>query len=267
VSSDNKPKPSPKAKPQLALVQKFDLTEIERTLRTFHPTGYFEIRALEVDFKPKKTHWEIFSAEDIPKAVKFAAALSGRSKGVYFTLNPVSPIIDHSAQDADIVKRNWLPIDFDTHRAHPTKKNSTSGSLSDAEKARALECALAVKQYLIEECGWPDLILCDSGNSYHLNAPIDLPNNEASRELVWKVLSGIKRRFASLFADITFDPSVANAGRIWKIHGTMACKGEKSTMEPMANRQIYLRPESIGAGDAGNVGHGSRGESTTTITD
>ena len=95
--------------------------------------------------------------------------------GVYVTLNEVNPSLlsrranrmkqrlsrqDATTADADIVRRRWLPIDFDPVRP--------SGVSSNAEEhAAALVRAEDVAAWLTKR-GFPVPVLADSGNGAHL---------------------------------------------------------------------------------------------------
>ena len=93
---------------------------------------------------PKHTISGYFN--DIAKMAATAERLSGRVPGVYFTLNPVVPallarannrVIENARSttaDGEIVKRRWLPIDFDALR--PSGISST-----EAEHDAALDMA------------------------------------------------------------------------------------------------------------------------------
>jgi hypothetical protein len=146
---------------------------------------------------------------------------------VYFTLNPLNPQllarranrVDWSeegelAADKHVIRRRWLLIDADPGR-------DALVSSTDAEKAQALDLVLSIRDYLRGR-GWPDPILGDSGNGYHLLYRIDLPVDDG--ELVKRVLQSIAQRFDSAAASI--DQKVFNPARICKVPGTSARKGD-----------------------------------------
>jgi hypothetical protein len=166
--------------------------------------------------------------------VKAAAVWSGKAPAVYCTLNPVNPaLIARSANrlkrrvktttaDHDIVRRVWLPLDFDPVR--PADISST-----DAEHAAARERAAACTTWLTGR-GWPQPICADSGNGAHLLYQIDLPNDDASRTLLKACLEALALYFAD--SVVSLDLSVFNAARIWKVYGTLACKGDNLPERP-----------------------------------
>jgi hypothetical protein len=117
-----------------------------------------------------------------------ALGIEGEATGVYVTVNPCNPALfarsmnrltDYSKNtttDSDIIKRNWLPVDLDPVR--PTGISST-----DLEHHTALARAETIRKYLSKE-GWPEPIEADSGNGSYLLYRIELPNDNASRELI-----------------------------------------------------------------------------------
>ena len=178
--------------------------------------------------------------DDFTKLSDIAADLSGKVPGVYATLNPVNPDLlarannrienyaKRSSGDADIVNRCWLPIDFDPVR--PADISST-----DVEKALALERAKECRTWLTE-MGFPAAVFGDSGNGAHLLYRIDLPNDAAATELIKKCLEGMAARFTD--DKVAVDLKNFNAARIWKLYGTLACKGDNMLDRPHRQAKI-----------------------------
>jgi hypothetical protein len=158
----------------------------------------------------------------------FAAAHSGKSKGVYFTPNPLKGVRgsgkDGTHLDADVDRRAWLLLDFDPVRPDRAHTNSTA-----AERAAALEVAQAVRETLICR-GFSGMVLGDSGNGYHLMAPVGLANNDAARDWHRNLIRHLAERFGTPAVEI--DPKTFNAARIWKVPGTLAMKGPHSADRP-----------------------------------
>jgi hypothetical protein len=172
--------------------------------------------------------------DDHTALVRAARQWSGKAPAVYATLNPCQPALLARAanrlkerarattSDGDILRRVWFPLDFDPVR--PAGVSST-----EEEHAAALARAEACTTWLTSR-GWPQPVVADSGNGGHLLYPIDLPNTEESRQLVQHGLDAI----ALFFTDhvVSLDVSVFNAARIWKLYGTMACKGDHLPERP-----------------------------------
>ena len=213
------------------------------------------VNSIKLFFQPGEV-WEL----RIPKAGRagtvsgyfndpeaFAKAVlkySGKVPGVYFTLNPVNPallarasnkVIERATlttSDHDIICRRWLPIDID-----PVRPAGISSS--DAEHSLALERAKAIREHLRKQ-DWPEPLFADSGNGAHLLYKIDLPNDDESRELVKSTLGALDFLFSDEKAKI--DISVYNAARIWKVYGTLSCKGENTASRPHRAARVIGGP-------------------------
>ena len=184
--------------------------------------------------------------DDLEKLALAACRYSGLCPGVYVTLNPLDPRLllrsanhvqklKNTTKDSDIQRRRWLPVDFDPLR--PTGISSTNEE-HDFALARAREC----RSYLIGQ-GWPEPLLADSGNGGHVLCCVDLPNDDDSRELLRRVLSILGKRFTD--GKVAVDQSTFNASRIWKLYGTMACKGDNSPDCPHRLATIINAPASV----------------------
>ncbi len=167
--------------------------------------------------------------------------------GIYVTLNAVNPALlarrvnrikmrlsrkDATTADTDIIRRRWLPIDIDPVR--PSGVSST-----DAEHAAAIDAAGRIAGYLAEQ-GFPEPLIADSGNGAHLLYRIDLPNDEAATELVKGVLVTLDALFSS--DRVTVDTANHNAGRIWKLYGTVSRKGDSTPERPHRRAKILNTP-------------------------
>jgi P4 family phage/plasmid primase-like protien len=167
------------------------------------------------------------------------------AKGIYFTLNPVKLELllrsrnylsrGDSTKDEDIISRRWLCFDFD-----PVREKDTNAT--DAEHALAFERAGEVRKFL-SDLGWPEPILADSGNGAHLGYRVDLPNDEASRDLTKGVFQVIADHHSDDFVNV--DQSVSNAGRIWKLYGTHARKNTDTDERPQRLAQILDCPNEL----------------------
>jgi hypothetical protein len=206
------------------------------------PGNVYELRCPNT---PKRTISGYF--DDLQALADFAAELSGKVPAVYVTLNPVKPDLlarannrvetyaKHTAADPDIVCRFRLPVDFD-----PVRPAGISSS--DAEHNAALERARECRAWLAEQ-GWPGPILADSGNGGHLVYGLDLPNDEASARLLSDFLQALSARFSD--NRVKADTTIFNAARIWKLYGTMACKGENVPERPHRRAAILEAPAAL----------------------
>ncbi len=142
-----------------------------------------------------------------------------------------------AAKDADVLVRRWLLVNVDPVRDAKIGTN-------DAEKARAAEVARAVREYL-HGLGWPEPIVADSGNGYHLLYRIDLPAADGGP--VKRVLESLARRFDTDGAKV--DTGVFNPARICKLPGTWAKKGDPTADRPHRQGRILHAPAEIAAVD------------------
>src|SRR5258708_16945859 len=201
-----------------------------------------ELRVLGMSGK-KRTDSGYF--DDLEKLAKAALSYDGSAEGIYFTVNSVNPGLlarannrvktyaEHTTSDHDILKRTNFPIDFDPVR--PAGISSTKEE-HQAALIRAWACCLWLNVQ-----GWSEPVFASSGNGAHLIYPIDLPNDENSAELVKNCLSAL----SFLFSDDTvkIDTSTSNASRIFKLYGTLACKGDNTPERPHRRATILAAPE------------------------
>jgi hypothetical protein len=210
-----------------------DRDEIVRALAVlYEPGDVVELRVPKSKFGTQSGYFDDFN-----RLADAACRLSGTVPGVYGTLNPVQPVllvrsrnrvqpyVDVTTRDDDIVERRWLPFDFDPRR--PSGISST-----DHEHEAALDAARACRTWLVERRGISpqSLVLADSGNGGHLLVRTNLPNTPDARTLVQHCIEA-----TALYCNTTnvlIDEKVFNASRIWKLYGTMACKGDGTADRP-----------------------------------
>ncbi|MBP3954868.1 hypothetical protein J8F10_06175 [Gemmata sp. G18] len=212
------------------------------------PGQVVELRALKVRRGTGRPHTEagFFDSEHLTEMARAAFDLTDRAGGVYFTLNPLNPDLlarrrfrtdwadgGELAKDKDALTRRWLLVDADP-------KRDPHISATDAEKLRSRETAHAVRAFLRER-GWPEPILADSGNGYHLLYRVELPAED--RGLVKRVLAALAVRFDS--EHVTIDRSVFNAGQLCKFPGTLARKGDRTEDRPHRRAKLLEIPDPL----------------------
>jgi hypothetical protein len=207
----------------------------------FEPSAVVELRA----FSGRCTVSGYF--DDHEALVKQAHKLDEQGYAVYVTLNEVDPALlaraankvnrypKATTSDMNILRRRWLPVDFDPVR--PADISST-----DEEKKAALLRAQEVRGYLAER-GWPEPVVGDSGNGAHLLYSVDLPNDRENLELVTGVLEALSFKFSEGTASV--DTTTANAARIWKLYGTTARKGDDTEERPHRASKLLKAPGEI----------------------
>ena len=205
------------------------------------PGQVVELRALDVRRGNGRPHTEagFFDAGHLADMAKAALQVSPLAKGVYFTLNPLNPDllarrcnrIDYAsegelAKDKDVLSRRWLLVDADPVR-------DPLISATDVEKAAARQTVEAVRDFLHAR-SWPEPVLADSGNGFHLLYPVELPADDGG--LVERILRALAQRFDS--ERVKIDQKVFNPARICKLPGTWARKGDNTPDRP--HRRAWL---------------------------
>ena len=208
--------------------------------------GVIEVRALVKD------KWNTICSGyfDNPQAAYSAAMQFDGKADVYLTINDLDPALlsrknggqiqnagkGETSNDGNVTRRRWLLLDADPVRA-------SGVSSTDKEKAEALAVLERVRQYLSGRF-WPEPVICDSGNGYHLIYRIDLPNDNDSTDLVKGVLRGLSARFSN--ERVKLDEAVFNASRITKFYGVMTRKGKSTPERPhRRSRVVYVPPDLV----------------------
>ncbi len=205
------------------------------------PDQVVELRAIKVKRGSGKPHTEagFFGPDSRLEMAKVALEVSRCARGVYYTLNPIRPDLQarrsnrldwaeegELTKDTDVAMRRWLLVDVDPVR-------DPHISASDAEKEHARDTVLAVREHL-RATHWPEPILVDSGNGFHLLYRVDLPAADGGR--VERILKSLAAKFDT--PQVHIDTTVYNPGRICKLPGTLARKGDN--LPPRAHRRAKL---------------------------
>lgn len=198
-----------------------------------------------------KKNWSGYftSPDDIIQAITPYDNVSGLQ--MYYTINEVE-MACYSREQGDklvqgasntddnaIKKRIWVLVDLDPEHGKIKGISSTDEELN-ASYLRACK----VYSYLKEQ-GFYDPIVCMSGNGYHLQYRVDMPNTKQVTELLERFLKSL----GMIFGDdvISIDTTVSNASRICKLYGTTAKKGRSTTVRPWRQSKIVKVPETIEA--------------------
>lgn len=218
--------------------------DIERWFRIFFPEeATCEIRI--VGFAgSEKVMVKHFKMKYASKAVAYALTYGDRATSTYFMLNPINPGSGQTARDKDVLWRNWLILDFD-----PVREARVSSTDQEKEAARS-QCRKVFK--FLADRDWPEPLVADSGNGFHLIYRINLPNTPVERDLVKDVTSILATKFDA--PDSKVDRSTYNASRLTKVYGTMARKGPSTPDRPhRASKLIYV-PRIVGIVPRGLLG-------------
>jgi|GEM_PF-1700363 len=221
--------------------------EIARTLRLFVAPGDIgEVRVIGTEGGAPFGFY--FRHEDINQAAKQAATYSTTAKGCYLVMNRIGDELKSRPQlidtktltkDADIVRRNWLLIDFDPTSPERAADDSATDAEKELARVRMEEC-----QDWLRERSWPEPVFCDSGNGWHLLYRIELSNeakDDGTHLLIQSVLHSLSKRFSD--DHVAVDISVHNASRITKLYGTPARKGADRPERPHRLSKLLSVPD------------------------
>lgn len=225
-----------------------DKQEMNRALHAFFAPGdVFEVRILDAStHEYRKPHIEsgYFEYEKI-ELVAPALAHIQSYRGIYVTANPVDPDLLSRAvnrikpvgrtattSDTDIVKRRWLLVDCDAIR----KSDIAS---SEDEHNAALQMATEIKEGLVS-ISWAEPIMVDSGNGAQLMFRVDLAADDGG--LIQRVVQELNKVSTK---QVDIDLTVYNASRIWRLPGTMNCKGDHTERRPHRMAKILSMPETL----------------------
>ena len=138
--------------------------------------------------------------------------------------------------DVNITRRRFFFIDVDPVR--PADVCSTNEQHTEAHTTAA-----TIRNFLREECGWPDPMVTDSGNGAALLYGIDDPNDQATKAVIDGCLAALADRFNT--ARIKIDTTVSNAVRIATAPGTKNRKGKDIPEQPHRDCRILQQPSPI----------------------
>jgi hypothetical protein len=214
---------------------------------TFQPGDVLELRIL--DFRDNTRYPPVvlsgyFDCAHVDTLAAVAFLHTSMATGCFVTMNPVHPALlgrtcnsvikrpRQTTTDSEIMRRVRLVFDADPVRP-------AGISATDAEKV----LGFAVIDRLASELtarGWPAPILADSGNGFHADYSIDLPNDPASTELIKRVLLAASQLWST--PAVKIDTSLSNASRIVKLYGTLARKGDPLEDRPHRWSRVLSAP-------------------------
>ena len=227
--------------------------EIRKGVQALFPEG--SIVELRI---PKSSQGTIIGFfQDQEKLIQAITDYSGKVPAVYYTLNSVPPELyeksqkdktivgGHGCKDDEIVTRNWLLIDCDPLRVdeNGTELIQQTVSSTESEKSEAFVVAQKVECYL-QDKGWPQPIIADSGNGYHLLYNLGgMPSTDELTVTVQEALQHLAEKFDTTRVHV--DTVVYNPSRITKAYGSMASKGPNTVDRPHRHSCILNLPDEI----------------------
>jgi hypothetical protein len=181
----------------------------------------------------------------------FRKAVSATDKiphdGIYFTAQVIDPrLLGRSynrlkqgistTSDNNVLAYRWLPIDID-----PVRPSGVSSSNSELRQAYNLR--EQVIEWIADNLDLTNPVKAMSGNGYHLLYRLpDIENNQQNRTFIKNVLEMLDDKFST--SAVGIDTTVFNPGRIWKLYGTTAKKGDPipatANREERPHRMSYI---------------------------
>src|SRR5271157_4630176 len=163
-----------------------------------------------------------------------------------------------TARDEDIAQYRWMFVDVDTIRVPELRETDKKEfdrlqheCSTDAEKARAKVVAHKVRAYLTEK-GWPQPIICDSGNGFHLLFRTNLENTPFNVNQIADCLKALKQEFAAE-VDADIDASVYNPARLTRAYGSTTRKGTDTPERPYRPNRIFDLKQPVGVVTLDNI--------------
>lgn len=144
-------------------------------------------------------------------------------RDVYYVLNPTSlaplPIAagQSGVKESDVPRRRHYLLDFDPLRKHKIA--------TDEQHAAAMLQARMARDFMENEWGCDTIIVASSGNGVHLLVPVDLPNDEASKDLIRRCQRAVASRFSTAEVECECFP---DAARLVRAYGTLNKKGKET---------------------------------------
>jgi hypothetical protein len=221
----------------------------------FKPGQLIELRAFRNNGKPRGVYYD--DHEALAKTVERLDS-DPRITALYYVINAVKPnlpktrglpvnpndaqvdeIIDGAGSQLtsndDVETLNWLFIDVDTNRAAGFEHEPSS---KEEKKATQLVAKEVLKT--LEEKGWPQPLLGDSGNGYHILAKINMMNTPHNVHLLVDCLKALAVRHDCTACHI--DAGVFNPARLTRAYGSTTRKGTSTEERPYRGNRLY-QPE------------------------
>ncbi len=203
------------------------MTSEAQYIESLFASGKVEIRA-NID-----AQWWIGVFEEIETFNRCAAWAEGKGGNVFSTINPTGlpatgwmRCFSRGTKNRDILKIARLPFDFDPRR--------DPGVAATPEKvAEAWNCAEKCLGYLSQR-GWSEPIKAMSGNGYHLQYAVDLPNDPDTKKILTVIYEGLEKLLTT--DAVIFDVTVKNPSRIMRLYGTTNRKSGRRTTVDMPDQ-------------------------------
>ena len=227
-----------------------DIHELKRTLEVFKTSnGLHEIEVLNM-LNKSDNYSGIY--DDIELLCKDIQKYDCGNYNLYFRLNELKDAVKGKMQynkfirgakgatDIDIKHRDWLFLDFDPIREGGVKDIAAN----DEEMEKSHLVAVACYRYL-KGLGFPDPVVCKSGNGWHILYKLDKVQEEKDKTVV--VFKNFLAYLALQFTtnDVDLDLKNTNASRLTKLYSTKSRKGSDIAERPHRKSEIVKVPKEI----------------------
>jgi hypothetical protein len=189
--------------------------EIRKALKAiYRPGDVVEVRAFDPVGIRRVGRYEL--GWDLVRAIEKEDQLG---RDVYYVLNPTSlppsPIAasQPGTKEADVPRRRWFLLDFD-----PLRENKLA--TEEQYQAAKLQATLA-ENFMQNE----NVLVASSGNGVHLLVPVDLPNDEPSKDLIRRMQRTVATKFST---DNVVCECFPDAARLVRSYGTLNKKGTET---------------------------------------
>lgn len=223
--------------------------DIKKTLSVFKTdNGLHEIRIFNT-LNTSENYSGIFDDEEA--LIREIQKFDKDPYMIYFVFNEIKDAVRGFPQlnkflrrvkavvDGNIKYRHWLMIDLDPIREGGVKEIPSTEQEKENARLRAGE----VYKYL-KGLGFPDPVVCMSGNGSHLMYHIDKwANTSEIDEMIANFLHYLAMRFTDEKVDC--DVKNKNAARLTKFYGAVSRKGGNTEERPHRKSEIVYVPKDI----------------------
>lgn len=134
---------------------------------------------------------------------------------------------ESAMKDRDFTRITRLVFDFD-----PVRSPGTASTADELKAARQVSVKFMQAR---NADGWHAPLVAMSGNGWHLQYRTVLPADADTRQMLRQLYRGLGREWTT--EQVSFDTTVRNAGRIFRLYGTLNRKGPDTPERP--HREAY----------------------------
>lgn len=227
-----------------------DANELKKTMEVFSTSnGLHEIEVINMI---NKTDNYSGIYDDVDLLCKDIQRFDCGNYNLYFRINELKDAIKGKIQynkfirgakgaiDTDVKQRDWLFLDFDPIREGGVK--DIAATEEEMEKSHLV--AVSCYRYLKEQ-GFPDPVVCKSGNGWHTLYRLDgvKEEGEQTKTIFRNFLSYLALQFTT--EEVDLDLKNINASRLTKLYSTVSRKGADIPERPHRKSEIVKIPKEI----------------------